>query len=98
MDKERKEKEKRKREKKKKKGEQTRKEREEELDRERERKERETKIRDFPGIPKVEPNGPRVKVNPRIAGCVWVPISWSFVKLREVGNFPTWNICSLKAM
>ena len=27
-----------------------------------------------------------------------VPKSWSFVKLHEVGNFPTWNIFSLKAM
>ena len=32
---------------------------------------------------------PRRKVDPRIAGFAWVPKSWSFVKLREVGNFPT---------
>ena len=35
------------------------------------------------------PDGPRVKVNPRIAGYAWVPIYWSFVKLCEVENFLT---------
>ena len=38
----------------------------------------------------LELDGPRRKVDPRIASYAWVPISWSFVKLREVGNFPTW--------
>ena len=38
------------------------------------------------------------KVDPRIASYMWVPKSWSFVKLHEVGNFPTWNIFSLKVM
>ena len=28
----------------------------------------------------------------------WVQKSWSFVKLNDVGNFPTLNIFSLKAM
>ena len=41
---------------------------------------------------------PRVKVDSHIAGYAWVPISWSFVKLREVENFPTWNIFSQKTM
>ena len=40
----------------------------------------------------------RRKVYPRIADYVWVPKSWSFFKLYEVGNFPTWNIFILKAM
>ena len=42
--------------------------------------------------------GARRKVDPRIASYAWVPKSWSFVKLHEVGNFPTWNIFSIKAM
>ena len=41
---------------------------------------------------------PRVKVDPHIAGYAWVPKSWSFVKLREVRNFPTWIISSLKVI
>ena len=28
----------------------------------------------------------------------WTPKSWSFVKLHEVGNFPTCVISSLKAI
>ena len=40
----------------------------------------------------------RRKVDPRIASYAWVPKSWSFVKLHEVGNFLTLNIFSLKAM
>ena len=31
-------------------------------------------------------------------GYSWVPKSRSFVKLQEVGNFPTWIISSLKAI
>ena len=42
--------------------------------------------------------GTRRKVDPRIASYVWVPKSWSFIKLHEVGNFPTWNIFSLKVI
>ena len=42
--------------------------------------------------------GARRKVDPRIASYVWVPKSWSFVKLHEVGNFPTWVISSLKVI
>ena len=38
------------------------------------------------------------KVSPRIESYAWVPKSWSFVKLREVRNFPTWVISSLKAI
>ena len=48
---------------------------------------------------KIEPSifiGARRKVDPRIASYVCVPKSWSFVKLHEVGNFPSWNIFSLK--
>ena len=35
---------------------------------------------------------------PRIESYAWVPKSWSFVKLYEVENFPTWVIFSLKAI
>ena len=43
-------------------------------------------------------DGPRRKVNPRIANYAWVSKSWSFVKLHEVGNFPAWIISSLKVI
>ena len=66
VDKKRKEKEKRKR-KKKEKGEQTRKEREEELDREREKGEK-RKRGIFSVFRRLNLDGPRVKVDPRIAG------------------------------
>ena len=49
---------------------------------------------------KIEPSvfiRARRKVDPRIASYVCVPKSWSFVKLHEVGNFPSWNIFSQKA-
>ena len=32
------------------------------------------------------------KVSPHNEGYVWVPKSWGFVKIQEVGNFPTWII------
>ena len=38
------------------------------------------------------------KVDPRIENYEWVPKSWSFVKLHEVGNFPTCVISSLKVI
>ena len=38
------------------------------------------------------------KVDLRIASYAWAPKSWSFVKLHEVGNFPTCVISSLKAI
>ena len=69
--------------------------------RERERKEksrernfslRSTEIRSWVFV------GARGKVGPRNEGYAWVPKSWSFVKLHEVGNFPTWVISSLKAI
>ena len=41
-------------------------------------------------------NGPSIKVDPRITSYVWVPKSWSFVKLHKVENFPTRVISSLK--
>ena len=40
----------------------------------------------------------RGKVGPRIESYAWVPKSWSFFKLHEVGNFLTWIIFSLKAI
>ena len=36
------------------------------------------------------------KVEPRSEGYTWVPKPWSFVKLHEVGNFPTFVISILK--
>ena len=65
-------------------------------DRERERKERETKREIFPAYQWSELDGLRRKVDPRIASYALVPKSWSFVKLHEVRNFPTWNIFSIK--
>ena len=42
--------------------------------------------------------GTRGKVDPRIESYAWVLKSWSFIKLHEVGYFPTWVISSLKAI
>ena len=38
------------------------------------------------------------KVDLRDESYMWTPKSWSFVKLHEVGNFPTCVISSLKAI
>ena len=38
------------------------------------------------------------KVDLRDESYAWTPKSWSFDKLREVGNFPTCVISSLKAI
>ena len=43
-------------------------------------------------------DGPRIKVDPRNESYAWVPKYGSFVKLQEVGNFPTRVISSLKAI
>ena len=85
---------KRRKEKKKRKG--NKQGREKKSDRERERKKQKRRI--FQAFRRLKLDGPRRKVDPRIARYAWVPKSWSFVKLRKVGNFPTWNIFSLKAM
>ena len=42
--------------------------------------------------------GAKGKVDLRDESYAWAPKSWSFVKLHEVGNFPTCVIFSLKAM
>ena len=42
--------------------------------------------------------GARGKVGPHNEGYTWVPKTRSFVKLQEVGNFPTRVIYSLKAI
>ena len=42
--------------------------------------------------------GTEGKVDLRDESYAWTPKSWSFVKLHEVGNFPTCVISSLKAM
>ena len=52
----------------------------------------------FPMLRWLKLNGLRRKVNPHIVSYAWVPKSWSFVKLHEIGNFPTLNIFSLKVM
>ena len=52
----------------------------------------EKKMEIFSTFRRSELDGSRRKVYPHIASYAWVPISWSFVKLREVGNFPTWII------
>ena len=42
--------------------------------------------------------GAEGKVDLRDESYAWTPKSWSFVKLHEVGNFPTCVISSLKAI
>ena len=42
--------------------------------------------------------GAEDKVYLRDESYAWTPKSWSFVKLHEVGNFPTCVISSLKAI
>ena len=42
--------------------------------------------------------GTEGKVDLRGESYAWTPKSWSFVKLHEVGNFPTCVISSLKAI
>ena len=42
--------------------------------------------------------GVRSKVDPRNEGYAWIQKSWSFIKLHEVGNFPTWIIFNLKVI
>ena len=68
--------------------------------REREKREREERGRERNSIFSLRSTeiGPSVfiearsKVDPHIASYAWVPKSWSFVKLHEVENFPTWII------
>ena len=52
----------------------------------------------FPAFQQSNLNGLRIKVDPRNEGYAWVPKSGSFVKLQEVGNFPTWILSSLKVI
>ena len=42
--------------------------------------------------------GAEGKVDSRSEGNTWVPKYWSFVKLHEIGNFPTYVIFSLKVI
>ena len=66
--------------------------------RERERKgrEKQKKREIFSAFRLSNLDGLRVNVDPRIAGYMWVPKSWSFVKLCEVRNFLTCIISNLK--
>ena len=89
---------KRRKEKKKRKGNKQGREKKSDIEREREREREKQKMGIFQAFRRLKLDGPRRKVDPRIARYAWVPKSWSFVKLRKVGNFPTWNIFSLKAM
>ena len=42
--------------------------------------------------------GAKGKVGPRIESYTWVPKSWSFIKLQEVGNFPTLIVSRVKVI
>ena len=42
--------------------------------------------------------GAKGKIDIHNESYAWTPKSWSFVKLHEVGNFPTCVISSLKAI
>ena len=53
------------------------------------RKGEDKKMEFFPAFRRSNLDGPRVKVNPHNEGYAWVPKSRSFIKLQEVGNFPT---------
>ena len=59
---------------------------------------REEKKRDFPTFRRSKLDSPRIKICPRNENYAWVPKSGSFVKLQEVGNFPTRVISNLKAI
>ena len=63
--------------------------REKQTDREREEERERKKGGIFPPFRQSKLDGLRRKVDPRIASYTWVPKSWSFLKLWEVGNFPT---------
>ena len=96
MDKGRKKRKKKKR--KKKEGGQTKGEREK-SDRERERKGREKQKGRFSHHSDGRISMVREKkVDPCIASYARIPKSWSFVKLHEIRNFPTWIISSLKTI
>ena len=82
--------------KKRKKGKKRKKEEGERTNGEREKEKKKREI--FPEFRRSELDGLRRKVDPHISSYAWVPKSWSFVKLHEVGNFPTRNIFSLKVM
>ena len=66
--------------------------REKKRDREREEERERKKMGIFPAFRRSKLDGLRRKVDPHIAGYAWVPKSWSFVKLSEVGNFLIWII------
>ena len=52
----------------------------------------------FPEFRRSKIDGPRIKVGPCNESYAWVPKYVSFVKLQEVGNFPTLIISSLKVV
>ena len=56
------------------------------------------KREDFPVLQRLKLDGPCTKVGTRSAIYVWTPKTWSFDKLRKVGNFYTRFTFSLKAV
>ena len=60
------------------------------------KKERENE--DFPAFGQSRFDSSRTKVGARSGIYLWIPKSWSFDKLQEVGYFPTWFTFSLKAL
>ena len=58
----------------------------------------EKKMKFFSAFQLSKLDDPRRKVDPRIESYTCVPKFWSFVKLYEIGNFPTLIISSLKVI
>ena len=52
----------------------------------------------FPAFRRSKLDGLSTKVGPCIAIYMWISKTWSFIKLHEVGNFPTRSIFSLKVI
>ena len=65
---------------------------------ERKRRKKGTEKEDFPAFGLSRFDSSSTKVGARSGIYVWIPKSWSFDKLQEVGYFPTWFTFSLKAL
>ena len=63
-----------------------------------ERKNGEEKEKNFLAFQRSKLYGPRIKVCPHNESFAWVPKSGSFIKLQDVGNFPTRVIYNIKAI
>ena len=64
----------------------------------RKRRKTERENEDFLGFGRSTFESLRTKVGTRSGIYEWTPKSWSFIKLQEVGYFPTWFTFSLKAL